>query len=374
MSLKIIEVKSKKELKEFIHFPYQLYAQSSQWVSPLLRDEYASFDHTKNPALKHSDHLLLMAYRGSTPVGRVAGIINRHENEIQGLKRARFGWYDMLDETDVSEALFHWLKNWAREKGMKRIEGPMGFTNLDKAGLLIEGFDELPTVATLYNYPYYKEHLDHLGFEKAADYLEYEFQVPDQIPERVIKFSNLIAEKYQLKLVTETDKKVLLDRYGHKLFELINQTHALLYGFVPFDQDQIRYYTSKFLHLVNPEFLALVVDKNDNLAAYAVTMPSYSQAFRKAKGKLWPFGFIHLLRASRKVSRIDMMLIGVERQYKNKGVVAMVFRKLIESYIKSSIRKVESNPELEENHEVRAMWKNYEYRQHKRRRSFIKEL
>lgn len=374
MSLQIVEVTSSKHLKEFVKFPFLLYKSNSYWVPPLLKDEFHVFDPAKNPALRHAECILLLAFRGGKPVGRIAGIINHTENEAQGLSRARFGWFDTMDEYEISEGLLSWIFQWAKDRGMKSVEGPMGFTNLDKAGLLIEGFDEVPTVATLYNYPYYKDHLERLGFQKAADYLEYEFHVPDHIPERVTKFAEMVAEKYTLKLIEERDMRSVMGRYGRKFFDLVNQTHAELYGFVPFDDAFADYYTAKFIRLLHPDFVALVVDKNDNLVAYSITMPSFSEAFKKAGGKLFPFGIYHLWKAFKKVKKIDLMLIGVEKKLRNKGVIAIVFNKMIESYIARGVERVESNPELEENQEVRAMWKNYEYRQHKRRRSFRKTL
>lgn len=374
MDIEIKEVSSPADFKSFIRFPYHLYGQSKHWVPPLLRDERAAFNESKNPALKYCDYLLLIARRGTEVVGRVAGIINRRENEVHQLKRARFGWYDILDEEEISDALFNRLFQWAAEKGMEHIEGPMGFTNLDKAGLLIEGFDELPTIATLYNYPYYKEHLDNLGFTKSADYIEYEFTVPDTVPDRVYRLSEMISRKYGLKLVEEKSKSTIFKKYGAQFFNLVNETHSNLYGFVPFDKDQIEYYTRKFLSFIQTEFIALVVDKNDKLVGYAITMPSFSRAFQKSNGRLTLHGLYHLWKASRVVRRADLMLVGVSSQYRNKGIVALVFLKIIEAFRKRGVVRVESNPELEHNTEVHAMWKNYDYRQHKRRRSFSRKI
>jgi hypothetical protein len=373
MTIEIIPVKSKRELKEFVKFPFTLYRNSKFWVPPLIKDELSILDPSKNPAMDHSESVLYVAKENGRIVGRIAGIINHLEVEKMGLRQVRFGWFDFIDDVNVSGALLSTIEKWGRDKGMTQMQGPMGFTNLDKAAFLIEGFDELPTVATIYNYSYYKEHLEELGYEKAVDYVEYEFAVPDPVPAKVQRFAKLIQEKYKLRIIIEPNKKKF-QGYAKQLFALINQTHQALHGFIPFSERQINLYVEKYSKLINPEFVTLIVNDEDRLIGYAISMPSYSRAFQKAKGRIFPFGIFHLLKAAKRPKTMDLMLIGIADEYRNKGIIAMIFNDFITKYLQHGIIKAESNPELENNQNVKAMWKNYENRQHKRRRTFIKKL
>jgi hypothetical protein len=249
----------------------------------------------------------------------------------------------------------------------------MGFTNLDRAGMLTFGFDEIATIATIYNYPYYNDHLISLGFTKSVDYVEYEFKVPESVPEKVTSLMDVISKRYGVRLLENITRNDIR-RYGQQLFDLINETHRNLYGFKLLSEEMKQYYINKYLPFVRPDFIALVVNDKDELVAYALTMPSYAVAFQKAQGKLFPFGFWHVYWAAKKMRRADLLLIGVTDQLRNKGVTALIFHRVITVFRKYGIQLVESNPELENNQQVQALWQNYESRQHKRRRVYQREL
>jgi GNAT superfamily N-acetyltransferase len=309
-----------------------------------------------------------MAFRQGNPVGRIAAIASGSEQGVEG----RFGWFDVVDDLEVARSLFDAAKAWLRERGASEIIGPLGFTNLDRAGLLISGYDELATTATIYNHPYYHAHLEALGFTKARDYIEFEFKVPE-IPEKVKAFADLITKRYNLRVIEKLTTASIL-KYGNQLFDLINETHRKLYGFKLLSDDMKQYYIKKYLPFVRPDFIVLIVNAEDKLVAYALTMPSYARAFQKARGRLFPFGFWHIYRANRHVKRADLLLIGVADALRNKGVTALIFQRVITKFTQIGIELVESNPELEDNQQVQALWQKYEYRQHKRRRVYQQEL
>jgi hypothetical protein len=253
-----------------------------------------------------------------------------------------------------------------------QVKGPMGFTNLDKAGMLTVGFDELPTIATIYNHAYYNDHMTALGFEKSRDYVEFEFPVPE-IPEKVLAFADLISKRYGLRVLTGVSSKEMLS-YGHQLFTLINETHRNLYGFKLLSEELKEYYINRYLPFIKPEFVVLIVNAENKLVAYALSMPSFSKAFQKARGRLYPFGFWHIYRAYRNIRRADLLLIGVADSLRNKGVTSLIFQQVITTFKGLGIQLVESNPELEDNQQVQALWQKYEYRQHKRRRVYQRDL
>ena len=268
-------------------------------------------------------------------------------------------------------ALIEDIENWAKKKGMMELEGPMSFTNLDKAGLLIEGFDQLPTIATLYNYPYYANHLENLGYVKAADWIEHEI-LNQPLSERFIKFNDILKEKYKvhtIKIKTKED----ITTYAHKVFELVNKTHSELHGFVAFEPEQVKLYVRKYSRILKPEFISLVADENDQLIAFGISLPSVSKALQKSKGRLFPFGWYHLWNAIRKNEHLDLYLIGTDPAWRNKGVHALIFYEITKQALDFGIKYVESNPELETNTNVQLLWKGYEYRMHKRRRTYKKE-
>jgi len=273
----------------------------------------------------------------------------------------------------VSKALINEVEKWAEEKGLTAVHGPLGFTDLDPEGMLIEGFEELGTIATIYNYSYYPEHLKELGYVKDADWMEYEIKIPKAVPERIVRIAEIIQKKNNLRIIHAT-KISQLKPYLYDVFEVLNNSYKDLYGFIPLSEKQITLYIKQYISFANPEYISLILDKNDRVAAFGLTFPSLSKAFQKARGSLLPFGFIYILRALKKKDMIDLYLMGVRPELQGKGANALILSQLIESYIRNNIDRAESNPELETNIKVQDQWKFFDRRQHKKRRCFIKQL
>jgi GNAT superfamily N-acetyltransferase len=285
----------------------------------------------------------------------------------------RFGWIDFIDDMAVSKALLATVENWAKSKGMNELHGPLGFTDLDPEGMLIEGFYELSNIATIYNYPYYPIHLERLGYVKDIDWKEYEIKIPEMIPEKIQRIADIVQKKHHLTVVHATNIKKI-KHYAVAIFELLNIAYKDLYGFVPLTRRQIDSYIKQYINMANPKLISLILDSNDQVAAFGLTFPSLSRAFQKAKGKLFPFGLYHILHALKHEKTVDLYLMAVRPEFQDKGVNALLFRELIQNYIDNKFEKAESNPELESNNRVQAQWKYFEHRQHKRRRCFIKHL
>ena len=373
MKIIIKEVKSKKTLKEFVAFPYKLYKGNKYWIPQLIKDEMKLFQKDKNPAFEFCDAKLWLAYQNEKIVGRVVGFINYRFIEKWQDKYCRFGWIDFIDDENVSKALINTVENWAKENGMEAVHGPLGFTDLDPEGMLIEGFEELGTIATIYNYPYYPEHLKKLGYNKDTDWVEYEIKVPDKVPEKIERIANIVLKKNKLRILRASKIKELKP-YMSDLFHMLNTAYKELYGFVPLSEKQIQSYIKQYIGFANPELISIILDKNNKVAAFGLTFPSLSKSFQKANGKLFPFGFIHILKALKKNNLIDLYLVAVRPNLQGKGVNALLFSELIKIYIDHKFEKAESNPELETNTKVQAQWKYFDRRQHKRRRCFIKNL
>ncbi len=371
ITLHPIDPFNKKELRQFLQFPFDLYKGNPYWVPGLWTDEYDLFSKVHNPVLKHCDLKLIIAFKDGKPAGRIAGIINHRENQLNHTLKGRFGWFDVIDDLEVTKSMFSAIEAWIKEKKMSEIEGPMSFTNLDKAGLLVEGFDQMPTIATLYNHPYYAGHLESLGYVKAVDWIEHQLNCPTELTERFVKFSEILKEKYKVKTVPIHNKKDLVEN-AYKMFDLINRTYKDIHGFIAFEQEQVNLYVRKYSKILMPKFISLVADEQDQLISFGLALPSLSKAFQKAKGRLLPFGWFHLLKALRKNDTLDLLLIGTDPAWRNKGVHALLFYDIMKSAIEAKIQWVESNPELETNTNVQLLWKGYEYRQHKRRRTYKK--
>ncbi len=367
------EVINRRDLKKFICFPYMLYKGNKYHVPQLIKNEMKLFNKDNNPAYEFCDVSLWLAYRNKKIVGRIAGIINHSFNEIWHKKSCRFGWIDFIDDEDVSKALLSAVENWAKTNGMHEVHGPLGFTDLDPEGMLIEGFEELSNIATIYNYPYYPMHLNKLGYNKDADWVEYEIRIPEKIPEKIDRIAQIVLKKNKLRLLHASKIKEI-KYYAIDIFELLNLAYQDLYGFVPLTKRQIDLYVKQYISLANPKLISIVLDSNDKVAAFGLTFPSLSRAFQKAKGKLFPFGLYHIMDALKNERTLDLYLIAVRPDLQDKGVNSLLFRELIQSYIDNKFIKAESNPELESNNRVQAQWKYFEQRQHKRRRCFIKHL
>lgn len=372
--LKVKEIHSRSDIKKFIKFPYSLYKDTKQWVPPLIFDELHTFTQKKNPAFKYCDTKFLLVYKNGKIAGRAAGIINHRYIEIWNKKCVRFGWIDFIDDEDVSALLINTLIDWAKQKGMEYIHGPLGFTDMDHEGTLIEGFEETGTTATIYNHSYYRRHFEKLGFKKEADWVEFEIKVPDKIPEKAVRIAEIIKQKYKLKKIEAKSAKDFL-KYGTDLFETLNAAYKNLFGFVPLNKEQIDLYIKQYFGYILPDFLILIVDEFDRVAGFAITMPSITRALQKSKGKLFPFGFYHLLKAMKKNNRyLDLYLGAIRPDLQGKGADALLMTELTRSCIKNNIISAESNIELETNTLIQAHWKYFDVRQHKRRRCFIKKI
>lgn len=316
-----------------------------------------------------------MAYRDGVPVGRITGIVNNVVNERTGKKDLRFGFVDFIDDEEVVDALFNTLAQWGREQGLTHMVGPMGFTDMDHEGFLTFGYDELGTMATLYNYPYYIDHIKRLGFTEDAEWLEFRMTVPDKVPDQLARVGEIVKRKYKLRNIKYTSAKKIKEEYGVALFELVNEAYDKLYGYSPLSKRQIDYYINIYLPILRLENVSIIVDENDKLVGVGISIPSFSRALQKSKGKFFPFGWYHLLKALKGHNDIvDLLLVAVAPEYQSKGVNALLFTDLLPVYIKNKYKYAESNPELADNEHVQQQWKFFERRQHRRRAAFRREI
>ncbi len=373
MHVLIKKVSTKKELEKFIKFPMKLYANNPYYVPPLISEEIVTLSPLKNPVFSHAEAHYYLAYKNNEIVGRIAAIINWKEVREQGKKKVRFGWFDVIDDQEVTKLLLDKVFELGCENQLQEIEGPVGFSNLEKAGLLTFGFDKIATMVTLYNHSYYEKHLLDLGFETSNEWVEYEIDTPTVLPEKVVKFSKIVKERYGLKDLKFKNSNEIIP-YVDEMFDLINKTYAHLATYVPIAQEQINYYKEKYIKIINPDFVNCIVNDEGRLVAFAITMPSYSKALQKAKGSLYPFGWIHFLKASRKNDSAAFYLIGVDPKFQNKGVTAIIFQQMFDAFHKYGIKYLETNPELIENKSIQALWEQYKPVNHKKRKSFRKDL
>jgi len=370
----IKEVTTAKELKQFIKFPFDLYKGHPQWVPPLIADEKKTLNPKTNPSHETCDAAYFLAYKDNKLAGRVAAIINHRANEKFNNKLTRFGWLDFIDDEEVSGALIKAVEDWGKSKGMEGAHGPLGFTDLDAHGLLVEGFEHLPPIISVYNYPYYHLHLEKHGYRKSIDWLQFRFNASQAVPERVERINKMIAEKYKLQVRIFNKRKELLP-YAHKLFHTINDSFEKgnIYGFVKMLPAQIDYYIKAYLPFVQPKLACFIIDDNDNIVGFGLSLPTLSRAFQKAKGKLFPFGFIHILRALRNYSEIDLYFHGVHPDWHNKGIHSLYYVAMNKSYIKHKVKIAISSSQLETNTNAVSMWDNYEKEFLFRARCYIKD-
>jgi len=375
MSVEIKQVKDKDTLRQFVRFGIDLYEGNEFYVPPLIFDEIATLSPDKNPAFEHCDAACFLAYRNGEIVGRIAVIINHKANNIWNQKNARFGFVDFIDDTEVVDALFHEAENWARFRGMEKIHGPLGFTDMDYEGMLVQGFDRIGTFSTGYNYPYYVEHMVRLGYVKDQDWLEYLITIPDEIPERYFRAGEIVKKRFGLETIHIQQKKEVM-AYAKEIFGRINRAYKDIYGYVELTEKQINYYADMYLPMLRLEFLSLIVRQDDNkLIGVAIGLPSLAKALQKAKGRFLPTGWLHIYKALKKNNDVlDLLLVAVDDEYQGKGVNALMFNQFISAANKIGIKYAETNLELETNNKVLSMWKNMETEQHKRRRAFIKDL
>ncbi len=369
----IKEVTSKPDFKAFVKFPFSLYKDNEYWVPPIINDELETFDKNKNPAFRTAEARFFLAYQNGNIVGRVAAIVNWIEVKEQQLKKMRFGWFDFIDNFEVSKALLHKVAEIGKEHQLTFMEGPVGFSNLDKVGVLIEGFDHIGTMITWYNHPYYQKHFEQHGFIKEKEYLENKFPAKNADPKFFTKANMLIKKRYGLKPLNFTSSKDIMP-WVDAMFDLFNESYASLASFVKITDIQKAYFKKKYISFINPEYIKFVVDKNDKLVAFAIVMPSFSEALQKAKGKLFPFGVFHLLKAKKHSKDVIFYLIGVHPDYQNKGVTAVIFNEYHNTFNEKGIQNCIRTPELEENTAIAQIWKHFNPVTHKRRRTYKKAL
>jgi len=373
MSIEIKKISTNADLTKFIKFPYKIYSGNKYWCPPLHSDEKQTLRKDKNPAFEFCESEYWLAYKGTESVGRIAGIINHKANKRWNEQLVRFGWIDFIDDPEVSGKLIETVENWGKEKGMKGIHGPLGFSDMDNEGMLIYGFNELATISSIYNHPYYPEHFQKMGFLKAADWMQFEITITPIIPEKFIKMAALVEQKYNLHVVKVKKAKELIP-YARKMFIMLNEAFDDLYGYSQLSEKQMDIYIKKYFGFIRPEFVSLVLDTNDDVIGFGISLPSLTTALQRCKGKLFPFGFLHLLKAFKRNHFVDMALVGVRPDYQTKGVLAMVYRDLHKSYTDYNILKATTNPQLEDNVKALSIWKNFEGRQHIRRRCWIKNF
>jgi len=368
----ITEVTDLSGLRRFVDFPHQLYQGSPYYVPVLRGDELNTLHRDRNPAFEFCEARYWLAMRSGQVAGRIAGILNQRHIEKWGQRYMRFGWIDFVDDEAVCRALLGAVEGWAGEKGMTAVHGPLGFTDLDREGMLVEGFDEKATLATIYNHPYYPKHLEACGYRKDIDWVEYEMPLPEE-NERISRLAATVMRRNNLHLLDVKHKRQML-RYADSLFELLQEAYNHLYGFTPLSRKQVDAYIRQYFGFISPEFVPIVLDERDRMIAFGITLPSLSSALQKARGRLLPFGFLHLLHALRHNDRADLYLVAIREEYQGLGVNAILTQRMIEVFHRKGIQIVESNPELENNIRVQAQWKHFERRQHKRRRCYIKQL
>ncbi len=376
MSIQIQQVTDKSMMRKFVNFQNQLYKGVPWFVPKLFTDEMATLDPDRNPAFQFCEAACYLAYKDGKIAGRVAAIVNRRANEKWGHQEVRYGWFDFIDDPEVSKALIDKVVEFGKQRGMTHIAGPLGFTDFDAEGMLVEGFDQLCTMALLYNYPYYSQHMEAMGFSKEVDWLEYKIFIPKQVPEKVTRVAQLVKERYGVRLRKPTRKEVLKEGIGHKIFDLINETYGELYNFTILPDNMVDKYIDTYLGLLDLKFVNIVEDSDGNIIGVGITMPSITRALQKGGGKLFPFGWYHLLKSMffKYEESVELLLIGVKAEWRSRGVLAVIFEDLINLYIKNGFKYGESNAELESNVKMQGTWDIYETEQTKRRRVYGKDI
>ncbi|HLG34203.1 MAG TPA: hypothetical protein VI757_04925 [Bacteroidia bacterium] len=373
MNIIIKEAISKSDMKKFVAFPFKLYAKNKYWIPPLISNEIATLDRKKNPAFDYCKAKYWLAYRDGKIAGRIAGIINDSYIKKWKNKYARFGWIDFIDDTEVSKALLSTVEKWAMENGLNAVHGPLGFTDLDYEGMLVEGFEELGTMATIFNYPYYPVHLKQHGYAADISWIEFEIKPMQKANERLERLASLMEKKLELTIVRTKKAREILP-YAREIFDVMNSAYENLYGVVALTDRQVEYYIKLYFGFIRAEFVSIILDKAGQVVAFGITMPSLSLALQKAKGRLFPFGFIHLMKAMKKNDRADLLLVGIRPDYQRKGLNAILMSEMNKVYLNNHIKVAESNPELETNVLIHSFWKSFDSRQHKKRTCFIKQL
>lgn len=371
--IEVRQVETKQALKTFVKFPFTLYKDSKYWVPPIISQELATFDKKKNPVFNDAEAHFFLAYRNNQIVGRIAAIINWLEVNKQQQKKMRFGWFDTIDDIDVTKALLDKVAEIGKTHDLEYLEGPVGFSNLDKVGVLTEGFDQRGDMITWYNHPYYAEHFEKLGFKTEKEYIESRFSFQNVSKDLFEKANELIKKRYELRPINFKSTKEILP-YADEMFDLFNKSYSSLSSFVEITDIQKAYFKKKFIPFVNPEYIKFVVDKNNAIIAFAIVLPSYAEALQKAKGRLFPFGFKHILHAKKHSKDAIFYLIGIDPSYQNKGVTAVIFNEYYSVFHEKKIQNCVRTPELADNVAIQQIWKHFNPKVYKRRKTYRKDL
>lgn len=366
-------VENERQLKIFVEFPLQLYKRHPYFVPGILTNELKTLNPETSSVFAFCEARYWLAYKNSKVVGRVAAILNRKYNKERGIDALRFGWLDFEDDPEIVKALMAEVESYAKELGVNQIHGPLGFSSFDPSGVLVEGFDEMPFSFGKYNYPYYADYLEKLGFAKEIDWVEYKIKVPEIIPEQITRGAEIVAQRFHLKQ-PEIKKKSDLIQYANPLFDILNEAYSGLFGFSALTDQQKEMLKNEFLELIPKEYISVVLNEDDQLIGFGICLPSLSKALQKAKGKLFPSGWIHIQKALKHNDTVDLLLIGIKPEYQKKGVHAMIFNQIGQVFYKNGIKWLESTRELESNNSIQQLWKNYELKQHKRSRCYIKNI
>ena len=376
----IKKIEDLKGLRDFIQFRYDLYRDDPNDVPYLYSDEEFTLRHDKNASFDDCEADYFMAYRGGKPVGRVAAIINRKANERWQTKSVRFGWFDFIDDIEVSKALLDTVAQWGRERGMDKMIGPMGFADTDREGMLIEGFGEYSTAYANYNYDYYPRHMEQIGgFEKDNDWVQCQVKVPERVPEKFGKVAEMVSRRYNLKVHKLSRKELLKEGYGREVFQMLNICYGNLYGFASLGERKVDQLVDQYIRIADLNLVSIIVDGNLNnkMVGFGITFPSLSKAQRKLKnGKLLPFGWIGMLDAIKwhHADTVDMLLIGVLPEYRGKGANALIFNDLIQQYNRYGFKWAEAMPQMETNDHMLGQWQYLEANYHRRLRSYKKMI
>ncbi|MBQ1656479.1 MAG: GNAT family N-acetyltransferase [Bacteroidales bacterium] len=376
MSVEIKKVLSKRDLRTFVNFPETLYKNNPYYVPPLVFDQMDTLDQQKGAAQEFCKSALYLAYKDGKPAGRIAAIVNFKANEQWNHKEVRFGWFDIIDDAEVADALMEKVYEFGREWGMESVVGPLGFTDFDPEGMLIAGYDRLSTMALIYNYPYYNEHLQRMGFEKDTDWIEYKIFMPEQLPDRLKRVSSIIEQRANVHIKPLTRKILRKENYGIKVFKLINECYKDLYNFTVLPDHMAKKYLDFYLSILDLRYLCMVENDKDELVAFGITMPSIAKALQKSRGKLFPFGWWYLAKSMffKHEEGVEMLLVGVRPDYQNSGINSLLFADLFDKFSKWGVKWAETNAVLEDNLKNQGQWKDFENECVKRRRSYIKKL
>ncbi|RKE95233.1 GNAT family N-acetyltransferase [Ichthyenterobacterium magnum] len=367
------EIHSKKDLKQFVKFPFKLYKDSKYWVPPIIKEELNTFNKEINPVFKDAEARFFLAYKKDKIVGRIAAIINWLEVKGQNESKMRFGWFDVIDDVEVTKSLLEKVHDIGKSNQLKYVEGPVGFSNLDKVGVLTEGFDQIGSMITWHNHPYYATHFEQLGYNVAKTYSENKMEFVNIKPEFFSRIQTLIKKRYQLKAINFTKNKDILP-YTDEMFDVFTKSHSVLSSFVDINDEQREYFKKKFIGFLNPEYVKFVLDKDGKLVGFGIVTPSYAKALQKMKGKLFPFGISHLLHAKKHAKTVTFYLIGVLPEYQNKGVTAIIFHEFHKTFSEKGIELCIRGPELDDNVAIQKLWKNFKPVTHKRRCTFKKDI